>query len=239
MSIPLLDCMIPDPEDGFPTNLTSLSVGGVNISKAFLEWGLHRLTSLKRPDMISFPMLPTSLTTLHIFDFRNLERLSPDFQDLSSLEELELRSCPNLKFFPEKGLPSSLKLLHINKCPLLKQSCEKDKGLYWPMIALVPTVYIDRIPKAITDDLFDLLSKFKLASSLICSRWISDGYSSLTRTNLQESFQQKSSDRSTDKVREVLKLDQEMRDLSVQSYWFEGVLEVKEVRVGVPQVQAM
>ncbi|KAK0579953.1 hypothetical protein LWI29_033905 [Acer saccharum] len=66
-----------------------------------------------------------------------------------------------------------------------------------------------------------------------------DGYSWLTRTNLQESFQQKSSDRSTDKVREVLKLDQEMRDLSVQSYWFEGVLEVKEVRVGVPQVQAM
>ena len=56
---------------------------------------------------------------------------------------------------------------------------------------------------------------------------------------MQESFQQKSSDRSTDKVREVLKLDQEMRDLSVQSYWFEGVLEVKEVRVGVPQVQAM
>ncbi|KAK1557036.1 hypothetical protein Q3G72_016563 [Acer saccharum] len=146
MSIPLLDCMIPDPEDGFPTNLTSLDVGGANICKAFFEWGLHRLTSLKFlaihggcPDMISFPMLPTSLTTLLIYDFRDLERLSPNFQD---------------------------------------------------------------------------------------------------HTSLKESFQQKFSDRSTDKVREVLKLDQEMRDLSVQSYWFEGVLEVKEVRVGVPQVQA-
>ncbi|KAK4858698.1 hypothetical protein QYF36_020631 [Acer negundo] len=95
MSIPLLDCMIPGPEDGFPTNLTSLSVGGVNICKAFFEWGLHRLTSLEVlsiydgcPDMISFPMLPTSLTTLGIKDCRDLERISPDFQDLSSLEAL-------------------------------------------------------------------------------------------------------------------------------------------------------
>ncbi|KAK1557435.1 hypothetical protein Q3G72_024573 [Acer saccharum] len=165
------------PEDCFPTNLTSLTVGGVNICKAFFEWGLHRLTSLKFlaihggfPDMISFPMLPTSLTTLHIYDFRDLERLSLDFQDLSSLKILELQSCPNLKFFPEKGLPSSLQKLSINECPLLKQSCEKDKV----------------------------------------------------------------------EVRHaVFNMDQEMRDLSVQSYWFEGVLEVKEVRVGVPQVQAM
>ncbi|KAK4857665.1 hypothetical protein QYF36_004278 [Acer negundo] len=88
MSIPLLDCMIP-------TNLRSLAVGGVNICKAFFEWGLHRLTSLKHltiydgcPDMISFPMLPTSLTTLRINDCRDLERISPDFQDLSSLKEL-------------------------------------------------------------------------------------------------------------------------------------------------------
>ncbi|KAK1557696.1 hypothetical protein Q3G72_029857 [Acer saccharum] len=234
MSIPLLDCMIPDPEDGFPSNLTSLIFEGVNICKAFFEWGLHRLTSLKVlviydgcPDMISIPMLPTSLTRLRIFDFRNLERLSPNFQDLSSLEVLELRSCPNLKFFPEKGLPSSLQKLWIDECPLLKQSCEKDKGLYWPMIALVPEVHIDGLPKqAMTDALFDLPSKFKLASSLIYL-WISDGYFCLRRTNLQESFQQKFSDRSTDKVREVLKLDQEMRDLSVQSYWFDGVPQVQ------------
>ncbi|KAK1557293.1 hypothetical protein Q3G72_021944 [Acer saccharum] len=174
------------PEDGFPTNLTSLDVGGVNICKAFFEWGLHRLASLKVlatnggcPDMISFPMLPTSLITLRIDDFWNLERLSPDFQDLSSLKELHLISCPNLKFFPEKGLPSSLQTLSINKCPLLKQSCKKDKGLYWPMIALLPLVFID--------------------------------------VGVRQA---------------VFNIDQEMRDLSVQRYWFEGVLEVKEVRVG-------
>jgi hypothetical protein len=60
-------------EEGFPANLTSLEIGNCNFTQALLEWGLHRLTSLKDlyikggcPNVESFPekMLPASLTTL-------------------------------------------------------------------------------------------------------------------------------------------------------------------------------
>ncbi|XP_031260362.1 putative disease resistance RPP13-like protein 1 [Pistacia vera] len=35
------------PEEGFPTNLTTLSIKDLKIYKALIEWGLHKLTSLK------------------------------------------------------------------------------------------------------------------------------------------------------------------------------------------------
>ncbi|KAK0573729.1 hypothetical protein LWI29_012584 [Acer saccharum] len=147
--------IISFPEDGFPTNLTSLSIIDVKFCKALFEWGLHRLTSLKQlsiwggcPDVMPFlqeeigMILPTSLTTLHIDHLTFLESLSSVFRNLISLEELHLVDCPKLKFFPKKGLPPSLVRLQIWRCPLLKQSCEKD-GLYWPMISLIPYVHID------------------------------------------------------------------------------------------------
>ncbi|RXH85136.1 hypothetical protein DVH24_041904 [Malus domestica] len=96
----------------FPPNLTSLTIWKVKSCKSFLEleWGLHRLTSLRKlwiygndPDTVSFPpdmaqmetLLPKSLTDLRIHGFPNLKKLSSKgFQFLTSLQSLSLFKCP-------------------------------------------------------------------------------------------------------------------------------------------------
>jgi hypothetical protein len=153
--------IISFPEEGYPTNLTSLMLSGVNICKQVFEWGLHRLTSLTSllieggfPDWQSFPSeeedgkmmmtLPTSLTNLAINDLPNIVFLSSKgFQNLSALQQLWIIGCPKLEFLPEKGLPPSLLKLNIRDCPLLKQHCKKGKGREWLKIANIPRVEID------------------------------------------------------------------------------------------------
>ncbi|TXG53624.1 hypothetical protein EZV62_018880 [Acer yangbiense] len=144
------------PGDGFPINLTTLCIIDTpKICERLFQWGLHRLSSLRKlcmkgcPAVVSFPpqergiLLPTSLIILDIRDFPDLKRLSSDIQSLISLEELNLENCPKLKSFPEKGLPLSLLKLRSYGCPLLKQNCEKHKGRYWPMIAYIPEINMD------------------------------------------------------------------------------------------------
>ncbi|XP_059436522.1 putative disease resistance RPP13-like protein 1 [Corylus avellana] len=109
------------PEEGFPTNLTLLQIWDCNITESLLEWGLHRLTSLKHleirggcPHLESFPdmMMPASLTSLFIRDLPNLKYLSSKgFRNLSSLQTLRIGWCEKLMSFPDDGLPPSL--LHI------------------------------------------------------------------------------------------------------------------------------
>ncbi|TXG55859.1 hypothetical protein EZV62_017172 [Acer yangbiense] len=146
--------MVSIPEGGFPSSLTFLGIGDANICKSLLEWGLHRLTSLEAlgiggcPEVMSFPqaetgiILPTSLTTLAIRDFPNLERLSSIAQNLTFLEKLFLLNCPKLKYFPDDGLPKSLKQLEIEICPLLEERCKEDEGLYRHMIAHISDILI-------------------------------------------------------------------------------------------------
>ncbi|KAL7203806.1 hypothetical protein ACSBR2_016956 [Camellia fascicularis] len=56
--------------------------------------------------------LPTSLIKLTIRFFPNLERLSyEEFQNLASLQSLEIWDCPRFASFPKEGLPPSL--LHL------------------------------------------------------------------------------------------------------------------------------
>ncbi|KAK9283101.1 hypothetical protein L1049_011332 [Liquidambar formosana] len=137
------------PEEGFPTNLTSLWIKDLNICEPLFEWGLHRLTSLTRieikggcPDLVSFPkedkgmMLPTSLAQLSISDFPNLEHLSFEgLQNLTSLKYLGIFMCPKLKSLLEEGMPPSLSMgfqnltslerLEISSCPKLKSFPEE------------------------------------------------------------------------------------------------------------------
>ncbi|KDO55758.1 hypothetical protein CISIN_1g040304mg [Citrus sinensis] len=144
------------PEEGLSTNLTYLEISGANIYKPLVNWGFHKLTSLRKlcingcSDAASFPevekgvILPTSLTWIRISDFPKLERLSSKgFHYLVSLESLEVFSCPNFTSFPEAGFPSSLLSLKIIGCPLLGNKCRKDKGQEWPKIAHIPYVVID------------------------------------------------------------------------------------------------
>ncbi|KAF2319728.1 hypothetical protein GH714_018274 [Hevea brasiliensis] len=151
------DCpgIISFPEEGFPTNLTSLCIHNVEIYTPLFAWGLHRLTSLKNlsiggcPGVLSFPQdeidmkLPTSLTSLIIEEFQDLKYLSSKgFQSLTSLEYMRIVRCPKLASFPKNGLPPSLLQLQIYNCPLLQKSCQKGKGRELQELARIPFVEI-------------------------------------------------------------------------------------------------
>ncbi|KAM3684170.1 hypothetical protein ACJW31_11G023100 [Castanea mollissima] len=150
------------PEEGLPTNLKELSLGGMTICKQVFEWGLHRLTSLTDlticgngfEDWLSFPKeedakmmlpLPTSLTVLWIIKFPDIVFLSSKvFQNLSALERLNIWICPKLASLPDNGLPPSLLELQIYECPVLKQHCKKGKGQEWlKNIINIPSVQIN------------------------------------------------------------------------------------------------
>ncbi|KAL0006971.1 hypothetical protein SO802_008473 [Lithocarpus litseifolius] len=157
----LLICDCPSivffPKEGFPTNLRELRLSGANLCKQVFELGLHRLTSLtflsiEDGIMDSFPkeedgktmlMLPTSLTTLEFRNFPNLLFLSwKFFQNLSALEQISISQCPKLEPLSKKCFPPSLQQLEIYDCPVLKQNCEKDKGIMWSKIVHIPSVII-------------------------------------------------------------------------------------------------
>ncbi|MBA0577718.1 hypothetical protein Golob_023867, partial [Gossypium lobatum] len=104
------------PEEGFPTNLTSLQISKApRIYTSLVEWGLNRLTSLQELEISgegcssvnSFPeegigmTLPPSLTSICIRDFENLEFIG---------------------------------------CPLLDERCSRGKGREWSKIAHIPYV---------------------------------------------------------------------------------------------------
>ncbi|KDO38667.1 hypothetical protein CISIN_1g005896mg [Citrus sinensis] len=158
LGIQLCPNLVSFPEEGFPTNLTTLVIGNFKLYKTLVQWGLHRLTSLKHlwiavsddeaecfPDEEIGMTLPTSLTHLSFCGFQNLIFLSSmGFQNLTSLQYLRIGNCPNLTSFPEVGLPSSLLELHIYGCPNLKKACKRDQGKEWPKIAHIPFVGIDR-----------------------------------------------------------------------------------------------
>ncbi|CAL5331106.1 unnamed protein product [Camellia sinensis] len=96
----------------------------------------------------SFPidgkLLPTSLLNLWIRNFRNLEKLSSKlFQNLASLESLQIWGSPRLKSLPVQRLPPSLEELCIRGSRKLTRKCEKGKGKYWPHLAHIPQVDVD------------------------------------------------------------------------------------------------
>ncbi|KAH9686015.1 putative disease resistance RPP13-like protein 1 [Citrus sinensis] len=152
----------PVEADGamFPSNLQSLDIHDTKIWKSLMEWGeggLNRFSSLQRlsigglHDVVSFSpqelgtTLPASLTHLWIYDFQNLECLSSVGQNLTSLVYLWLYACPKLKYFSDKGLPTSLLQLYIKDCPLIEEKCRKDQGQYWHLLTHIPDVRLNRL----------------------------------------------------------------------------------------------
>uniref|UniRef100_A0A7N2LP36 PGG domain-containing protein n=1 Tax=Quercus lobata TaxID=97700 RepID=A0A7N2LP36_QUELO len=85
----------------------------------------------------SFPvenLLPTSLTTLFLDGFQNLRSLdNKGLQHLTSLQQLWIVNCPELKHMPKVGLPVSIYYLRIS----FSKQCKEKKGKEWRKIAQI------------------------------------------------------------------------------------------------------
>ncbi|KAF5758642.1 putative P-loop containing nucleoside triphosphate hydrolase, leucine-rich repeat domain superfamily [Helianthus annuus] len=173
--VEILDCPRMDPFSPggvWPPNLRSLNIR--MLKKPFSEWGSQNFpTSLvdlrlwgedgvTSCSQISH-LLPSSLTSLYINGFKNLESAAMGIQHLTSLQHLEFFSCPALKKvshpqhltslqfltfhnctsmmdLPEMLLPSLLRLFIVN-CPNLKERYSKG-GRYWPLISHIARINI-------------------------------------------------------------------------------------------------
>ncbi|KAJ0860412.1 putative P-loop containing nucleoside triphosphate hydrolase, leucine-rich repeat domain superfamily [Helianthus annuus] len=160
----------------WPPKLQFLIIG--KLKKPFSEWGPQSFpTSLVELSLYDggedggrscsefSHLLPSSLTSLQIIEFKNLESVSMGLQHLTSLQRLSFWNCPNLKKvashppqltslhhlsfgfcpkmmdLPEMLLPSLLSLHIWGDCPILKERCSK-KGSYWPLISHIPCIDI-------------------------------------------------------------------------------------------------
>ncbi|KAJ0860315.1 putative leucine-rich repeat domain superfamily [Helianthus annuus] len=136
----------------FPTSLVNLELygggeDGVSGCSQFSHILPSSLTSLQIggfKNLESFSMglhHLTSLQSLSFFNCRNLKKVSSHPQHLTSLHHLSFHRCPKMMDLPEMLLPSLLSLNIRFNCPVLEERCSK-KGSYWPLISHIPCIHI-------------------------------------------------------------------------------------------------
>ncbi|XP_058758789.1 putative disease resistance RPP13-like protein 1 [Vicia villosa] len=134
-----------------PSSLQELTVGSVGgiMRNTGPTWkyltclSVLRINSDDSVNMMMGPFLPASLLTLCIYDFNDAVIGGKCFQHLKSLQKLEIVNAPKLKSLPKEGLPSSLYVLSITRCPLLEASLQKKRGKEWRKIARIPFIIIN------------------------------------------------------------------------------------------------
>ncbi|XP_071733896.1 disease resistance protein RGA2-like [Rutidosis leptorrhynchoides] len=150
------------PRGLWPPNLVFLEVGG--LKKPISEWDPQNfppslvditLHGESEDDVNSgcqlSSLLPSSLTSLTLLYFKELETISMGLEHLTSLQHLQIKWCPKMKDLPEMLLPSLLSL-RILECPKLKERCSESKSKsrigggshdYWPLISHIPAIIMD------------------------------------------------------------------------------------------------
>ncbi|KAL8230146.1 hypothetical protein R6Q59_000518 [Mikania micrantha] len=125
----------------FPTSLVSLNLLGDGDSRVVT------FANAEEEDTTSSSfLLPSSLTSLSLDDFNELEYLSEGLQHLTCLQHLKISNCPKLRDLPETLLPSlsSLKIYSGDFSEELRRKCSRrKKGKYCPIISQIPKLYLD------------------------------------------------------------------------------------------------
>jgi len=122
--------------DDLPSSLQELTVGSVGRIMWNTEPTWENLTCLcvlriSGNDMVSsvmVPLLPTSLLMLCVCGLTNTSFDGRWLQHLNSLQNLEIVNAPKLMSLPKKGLPSSLYVLSLTRCPLHEASLRRKEG---------------------------------------------------------------------------------------------------------------
>ncbi|RWR74947.1 putative disease resistance protein RGA3 [Cinnamomum micranthum f. kanehirae] len=84
-----------------------------------------------------------ALQTLQIRDCKRLSSLFDGFEQLKSLCRLDIWDCPQIRSLPNLQLLTALERLSIQRCPLLTERLEKEKGEDWCKISHIPRIHID------------------------------------------------------------------------------------------------
>ncbi|XP_026661943.1 disease resistance protein RGA2-like [Phoenix dactylifera] len=111
-----------------------------SLQRMHIRW-CHGMTNFTREQELWFQQL-TSLQDLEIYYCENVESLPTSLANFPSIRKLHIFYCPKVSSLPGNGLSTSLKELHIDGCPLLKDRCQRG-GADWPKIAHIPFIRID------------------------------------------------------------------------------------------------
>ncbi|CAK8564616.1 unnamed protein product [Lathyrus sativus] len=140
-------CFIVD----LPSSLQELTLGSVR----GISWGARstwehftclsglRINGDDTVSMLSKTLLPVSLVKLCICGLNDTNIGELWLQRLTSLQNLEIINAPKLKLLPKNGLPSSISVLCVTRCPLLEASLRKKRGINWRKVAHIPAIIIN------------------------------------------------------------------------------------------------
>jgi hypothetical protein len=147
-NLPVLQSFVIDDLPSSLQELTVGSVGGIMWNTEPTWEHLTRLSVLRincndTVNSLMVPLLPASLVTVRICGFNDKSIDRKWFQHLTSLQNLEIVNAPKLKSLPRNGLPSSLSVLSMSRCPLLDASLRRKQGNEWRKIAHIPSIIID------------------------------------------------------------------------------------------------
>lgn len=97
---------------------------------------------IKIPKWVSLPLAFQQISTLQNLEISRCENLTTILESIhnwKALEVIEIRGCPRLTKLPEEiQRISSLRRLQIVECPILLQRYKRDEGADWPKVAHIP-----------------------------------------------------------------------------------------------------
>ncbi|KAG6526856.1 putative disease resistance protein RGA1 [Zingiber officinale] len=117
-------------------------VGRAQAVKSLILANCEHLKHFK-PELEEWFQQLTSLQELQFVSCPDLQRLPANLETVFSIRRLIITHCPSIDSLPENGLPISLKELKIYGCRKLKDRCQKDDGPDWPKIAMIPHIVIE------------------------------------------------------------------------------------------------